>query len=543
MDKNVEILDCTLRDGGRLFNCEFSDEMIRDVCLRMEDAHIDIIEVGFLRDEGTVSYNGNSTFFTSEKQIIPFLPLKNMRRSLYVAFIDYGLYEIEKLDNCDGTSIEGIRFGFTHRNLIEHYDEVIECMTSIKQKGYKLFVQNVNTPGYSDKELLDIIDAINKIKPYSYGIVDTYGSMYEEELSHFFYLVAKNLDKDIRIDFHSHNNFQMSFALAQKMVEMSELSERKIVIDGTLNGMGKGAGNLNLELIVDYLVRKKNYNYELDIILDIIDDYLKEIKTNYTWGYSLPGLFSGIYGCHPNNMLYLTDKFDLSSRDIKSILSMLDKEKRERYDYENLVRICEQYIDTKVDDSESITLLKNELQNKDVLLVMPGKSIYDYKSDIISYIGKNHPCVVSVNFFISGDKFTSDYVFFGSADRYKSFRDDAGFNRVILTSNIKKKDKNDIVVNYESLVERGNVNFDNSAIMCLHLLKRCGVNSIVFAGFDGYSDGGENYIRKEFQNELMPGKTVQMNSDIQDMLSRFSKSVKGEVNLAFITPSQFSINS
>ena len=121
--KNVRILDCTLRDGGRIINCEFPNEEIKDMAVRLANARIDIVEVGFLRDWRKVDFKGNSTFFTDVDQIKPYIQKKE--GTLYVAFIDYGMFDIESLKPYDGTSIDGIRFGFTKKNYDEAKDDVV----------------------------------------------------------------------------------------------------------------------------------------------------------------------------------------------------------------------------------------------------------------------------------------------------------------------------------------------------------------------------------------------------------------------------------
>ena len=296
--KNVRILDCTLRDGGRIIDCQFNDKEILEINRRLADAKIDIIEVGFLRDWRNVTYSGNSTFFTDVDQITPFI--KN-RNSMYVAFVDYGMFDFDSLKLYDGKSIDGIRVGFTKKNYNEELPNIIKCMKKVIDCGYKLFIQGVNSLSYTDRELLELIDIVNEIHPYGFGIVDTYGAMYVDDIQRIYSLVDNNLLKDICIDFHSHNNYQLSFALAQEVIRLSR-GTRNIVIDATLNGMGKVAGNLNTELIVDYLVRKRNYNYESDQILDIIDDYIYPYRKKEEWGYSVPALMAGIYQSHPNNV-------------------------------------------------------------------------------------------------------------------------------------------------------------------------------------------------------------------------------------------------
>lgn len=199
--KNVQVLDCTLRDGGRIIDCAFPDEEIKDISDRLADAKIDIIEVGFLRDWRNVSYKGNSTFFTDVDQIRPFVD-RSRKHCIYVAFIDYGMFDFDSLKPFDGTSIDGIRFGFTKKNYEEHYDDVLNCAKRIKESGYKLFIQGVNSLNYSDKEILELVEMINLIKPYSFGIVDTYGAMYISDVDRLYGLINHNMDKDIRINFH-----------------------------------------------------------------------------------------------------------------------------------------------------------------------------------------------------------------------------------------------------------------------------------------------------------------------------------------------------
>lgn len=112
--KNIKILDCTLRDGGRIINCAFEDQETKDIIERLSNAKIDIVEVGFLRDHKKVRYKGNSTFFTDVDQIKPFIE-KDRKSTMYVAFIDYGMFDINELKVCDGKSIDGIRLGFTKK--------------------------------------------------------------------------------------------------------------------------------------------------------------------------------------------------------------------------------------------------------------------------------------------------------------------------------------------------------------------------------------------------------------------------------------------
>lgn len=534
--KNIRVLDCTLRDGGRIINCKFPNKDIFDISSRLTEANIDIIEVGFLRDWRTTEYLENSTFFTKVDQIRPFIPEKR-KDVIYVAFIDYGMFDFDSLEEYNGTSINGIRVGFTKKDLKSSKEDLIRCLNTVKDKGYKLFIQGVNSLGYSDAELLDIIAFVNKIYPYSFGIVDTYGAMYIDDVRRIYELVDHNLFDDICIDFHSHNNFQLSFAFAQEIIALSK-GVRKIIIDATLNGMGKCAGNLNTELIVDYLVRKMGYNYDFDLLLDIIDEYMYAIKEQYSWGYTIPSMMAGIYKSHPNNVIYLTEKFRLATKDIKHIMSMIDPEIRQKYDYDNIQQLYRTYNHTKIDDRQSIQNLHELLEGRNILVMMPGSSIMEFEGVINDYIEKNNAFIISANFVANKGAVEDRMTFFGSAKRYKKSGGRLGEKNIVVVSNIENYRKTDIVVNYESLIERDNDDFDNTAIMLLNLLKRMGILKFAVAGFDGYVRNKSNYFDEAaFDGNRFERKFDTITVNMRKMLKDYSASLNKKGDIEFLTPS------
>ena len=535
--KNVKILDCTLRDGGRIINCAFPNSQIKDIAYRLADANIDIIEVGFLRDAKSVNYQGNSTFFTDVDQIRPFVNRK--KDTMYVAFIDYGMFDFSTLKPYEGTSIDGLRIGFTRKNFENDHEEILECLAEVKQKGYKLFVQGVNSLGYTDRELLGIVDIVNQIQPEGFGIVDTYGAMYMDDVDRLYTIVDHNLDENIAIDFHSHNNYQLSFAFAQEIIRLSN-GKREVIIDGTLNGMGKCAGNLNTELLVDYLVRKRNYDYDFDAILDIIDDHIYNYHLQHQWGYSIPALMGGIYRSHPNNIIYLTEKFRLATKDIKYIISMIDPDKRMRYDYDNIQRLYQEYNHVKVDDKENLALLQRILKGKKILLLMPGQSISQYKDEILKKIEAENLFVITVNFRDETFDKYSELAFWGSQKRYEHYTDLRKEVTSLITSNIESDMEDDIIVNYDSFVDRTQEYSDNASLMLMRILQRVGVVSYYVAGFDGFTVNGSYYNKTDFSEERFRSQYESINKGVAHQLSMFADSLKHPEDIQFITPSIYS---
>jgi len=531
--KNIKILDCTLRDGGRIIDCAFDNAVIRNLAKELTDANIDIIEMGFLRDHKLVEYHENSTFFTETAQIIPFIP-KEKRNAMYVAFIDFGMYDFSKLEKCDNSSVTGIRVGFTKTQFENQYQEIKDSLRRVKEQGYALFVQGVNSLAYSDRELLDLIDMMNEIQPYSYGIVDTYGAMYLEDMVHLYNLVDYNLDSRICIDIHSHNNFQLSFAFAQQIIALAN-DKRRVILDATLNGMGKCAGNLNTELIVDFLARKKSYDYDTDIILDAIDRYLYPLKRQYEWGYSIPAFMAGIYKAHPNNIIYLTEKYRLNSKDIKYIISGIEEKTRQRYDYDNIQKVYRNYCACRVDDAKTLEYLEMYLRDKPVLVMAPGKTIEDYQEEIRKYILQASPVIICVNFV--PQHFTYDYLFYANTIHWEKISDNVDRRKCILVSNIHADIENTRMVDYSGLIAEESTLCDNSTIMLLNLLKKIHVKSITLAGFDGLKENEENYVDKTFPNRKTDISITETNKEVKRLLEQYRKKVEGKIAIDFITPS------
>ncbi len=535
--REIQLLDCTLRDGGRIIDCAFQDSDIVDITQRLTQANIDVVEMGFLRDPNKVSYNGNSTFFTCVEQIEPFIP-KSSPKTSYVAFVDYSLYDFSTLKKYSGKSIDGIRVGFTKKDFTNDFEGVCMALSFVKKQGYKLYIQGVNSLAYSDPEFLKIINMVNEIEPYAFAIVDTYGAMYEDDFTRLYALAHNNLKTNIKLAFHSHNNYQMSFALSQKFIKLAHESGRDIIIDATLGGMGKCAGNLNLELIADFLVRKYFYDYKIENLMDIIDEYTYNIRKEYEWGYSIPSVLAATYQSHPNNVIYLTEKFRLATKDIKHILSMIPPEKRTTYDYDLIKNLYIEYNHTKVDDSEALCKIKSLLHDREILIIAPGRSILDYKDKLKDIISRLDPIIIPVNFVSNLINENKQLPFFGSEKRYQKFNNKGKCLSKIVVSNILNHLQDDLLVNYESLIERGNDNFDSSMIMLLNLLHNIGISKFMIAGFDGFAGYENNYFDNiSFEDGRFRNEYLALTNNMIEMLSKYAKKLAPDSNIKFITPS------
>lgn len=533
MEDIISILDCTLRDGSYIVEGKFGSQSIKGIIGRLARARVDIVECGWLKDndyeDGTVYYH--------QPQDAENLILKKSANTLYVAMIDWNRYDVSKLSPCDGKSIDAIRVVFPR----DHVDEGLALVPQIKEKGYKVLVQAANTYGYSDLELEQLVEKVNKVHPEALSIVDTFGAMYKDDLERIMNIVHNKLDPDIKLGFHSHNNQQMSFSLAQDFIEFVIKNQRSAIVDCSLCGMGRGAGNANTELIVNYLNRKHLKNYDLDLILDTIDIYMNRFVNEYQWGYSVPFFIAGINCTHVNNIAYLQKKHYSKTRDIENIIESLTPQKRIEYDYENLENAFMKYISAETDDEKSVEELKRNIESRNVLLIGPGRTSYTESEKIFGYIEEYKPIVISINWLPNRYKY--DYAFFSNIKRYEYAKDqvDDKFNTIkkIVTSNLKiERDLSVIYINYNRLLRRRWKQYDNSLFLCLGLLDQIEPKRIGIAGIDGWTETS-NYSDENLESTFDRNERKEISTELKDMMKDYVKMNGSRINIDFVTKSIF----
>lgn len=301
--RKVQLLDCTLRDGGIAVNFDFGADRMAQIKLCLESSGVEFIECGYINEKNGSS-NGR-TCFDSDLSVRDFLIQTGKKsRVSYVAMIDYGTFDVTKLHSRTEDGLDGIRLAF-HK---EDWQNALSWGQVIMSKGYDLYIQPMVSMRYTDDEFCEIIRVCNEKLDGAKGfyLVDSFGQMDSASLIHKAEIADQRLLSNMKLGFHAHNNRQMAYSNALAFLAFN--AKHDIMLDASVMGMGKGAGNLCTELITISLIQEGK-NYQTEGLYDIIGEYFSKIIKDHPWGYRLDYYLSSLYSCTPSYIkIFLNDK-------------------------------------------------------------------------------------------------------------------------------------------------------------------------------------------------------------------------------------------
>jgi 4-hydroxy 2-oxovalerate aldolase len=526
-----QLLDCTLRDGGYVNDWEFGHDRITEIFERLVSSGVEFIEIGFL--DARRAFDQNRTIFPDTESANRIFAGLDKGNATVLAMIDFGTCPIENLQPCDATFIDGIRVIFKEHLM---YEALAFCK-QIKDLGYKVFAQMVSVTTYTDEKLKVYAAETNKIMPFATSMVDTYGLLDAEHLMHIFSILDRYLDPAIKEGFHAHNNFQLGYANAKAFLSCD--SQRDLLADGTLYGMGKSAGNAPIELLMMYRNEKQGADYAIAQVLEAIDNVILDIYHKQYWGYNMFFYLAASTKCHPNYVSYFMNKKTLSVKQIMDILHSLQPEKKLLYDAKYAEEIYVGYQSIECDDKKAFSELKKQLQGKNILLIGPGRNIKRQRAKVKDYIVANHPVILAVNYAPRDIK--ADYIFLTKSKRYTQLMNDKQgtvneATAIIATSNVTKTaGAFQYVLKYGSLIDNDTEIIDNSLVMLLKAMTAAQVSKVALAGFDGYSKSEDNYFDVSREYQFVKEKASYLNQYVKDFL----KTITEKLPVEFVTKSYY----
>ncbi|MDE7310454.1 MAG: aldolase catalytic domain-containing protein [Eubacterium sp.] len=532
---DVKLLDCTLRDGGYVNDWNFGHDNLVCIYERLVSANVDFIELGFI-DERRL-FDWNRSIAPDTKSFGRIFHGLEKRNSMLLGMIDFGTCGLEKIQPCRESIFDGIRVIFK-----KHVrKQAIDFCRKLQEAGYKVFVQLVSITSYDDEELSDLIHLANELHPYAVSMVDTYGLLQQENLIHYFTELNQKLCPDIALGYHSHNNFQRAFANCTEM--LLQKTDRCLLVDATIYGMGKSAGNCPIELLAMYLNHNFQKNYDITQILEALDANIMRFYKYKPWGYSMFYYMSALNNCHPGYVADLMEKRTLSVKQMNELLGKLQNygDKQLMYDKSLMEKIYIEYQkQIRVDDAKDIQKLAGDFAGKKVLLLGPGKSIEQQREYILEFINENNPFIVTVNYI--PDLLPAHYIFLSNAKRYVQLATallrKQNSIKVIATSNVTAMpDKNfDYSLDISSLLDEAAEIVDNSFLMLLKVMVKIGVHSVALAGFDGYiGEKEKDHMDKNMEYDFSKDQAERLNRYVGTVICDMGS----KIEMNFITNTRY----
>lgn len=299
---NIYLLDCTLRDGGYVNDWAFGADGIHGMKEGLEQANVDIIELGFIRNEPA---NVNRSVFSNAADMYSRITKKD-RTAIYSAMIEgtdpEGCYPINKLKTPEESGIDLIRVCTWKRLMKEH----LSYCRDISKQGYLISVQPTAVEQYNTNEFIELLKRANEIQPFSVYVVDTWGTQSSIQVCRYLELAEQYLDSNIKIGYHGHNNKMQALSCVQSALAMN--LSHDLCIDASIMGMGRGVGNLQTEVVMDYLNETQGKSYNKFKAVELFYHYLKNFYVDTPWGYSIYHFLSAQYSCPQDFATYFKEK-------------------------------------------------------------------------------------------------------------------------------------------------------------------------------------------------------------------------------------------
>ncbi len=333
--RNIKLLDCTLRDGGYINDWRFGKENILSTIEQLEKSGAEVLDLGFIKNE---PFDENRTVYNSIESLSQFIPNKKPGIT-YAAMAEvFRPMPPELICSCSDKTVDVVRVIIwkdkhdQSGNIVDALQEGYEYCKMFADKGYKLYIQPARVEQYNDEEFIGMLNLYSKLNPLAIYVVDSWGTMYSDSVLHYLKLADEILDKNIAIGFHGHNNMMQAFSNAVDFLNSGV--DRELIIDGSVFGIGRGAGNLHSEIAAKYLNEYERKNYKIEAFLNIYEKYIKDLRKEYVWGYTPAYFMTASYHANPQYGTYYGINEDIDSTEIKTILENMPEEDHIMYTME-----------------------------------------------------------------------------------------------------------------------------------------------------------------------------------------------------------------
>ena len=296
---DIKVVDATLRDGGLVNDFYFSEEFVKALYLANLRAGVDYMEFGYKADRELFDENKFGKCKFCDDEFIRSVVGENNTDLKIAIMADVGRCRYKQdIIECSESPIDLIRVA-TYLHTIPTAVDMIE---DSKKKGYEVSCNIMAISNAREGDLQAALDILGQSPVDVFYIVDSFGSLYPEQiqrLAEMFCEFAEKYGKKVGI--HAHDNQQLAFANTIEAV-----GDGVDWLDATYCGMGRGAGNCAMELLLSFL---KNPKYNVYPVIKFIEDQMLPLKEQgVVWGYDLQYMMTGILNRHPRSAIAFTQE-------------------------------------------------------------------------------------------------------------------------------------------------------------------------------------------------------------------------------------------
>jgi 4-hydroxy 2-oxovalerate aldolase len=523
-------LDCTFRDGGYYINWDFDESLVLKYLEATKKAKINIIEMGFrfLPKSKFIGALG----YTSDNYLKS-LPIPSTVKIAVMVNAD----EMLNFSKGPEAAIK-LLFNNKHKSPVDivriatNAKDIFACKkiaNLLNKLGYKVYLNLMQIDSLKLNELSNLAKIVSNWKLIeTFYFADTFGNLEPDTIKEIVNSIKLGWKGDL--GFHAHDN--KGYALANCI---SALENGVNFLDGTLLGMGRGAGNVKTENLLIELSKRKHGDYYPEHLFKLVLEDFQKLKIKYEWGTNVYYHMSALYGIHPTYIQEMLGDQRYESEDVISSINFLKLKNVRSYNSE----ILSQASRGPQGNNDGEWSAKNFFKKKNLLIIGPGKSIKKYLNEIIKFIAKKSAVVLSLN--INPYVSNSHIDYYVACHHFRLFADFASYAKlkkplIIPIARLDNKIRSDIKNlkildfglkiknNIFKISDKGCVLSQPYALLYGIAAATAGnANNIYLAGFDGYSS---NDNRQQ---------------EINNLIDQYLNSKK-KISLWAITPTSLPIN-
>ncbi len=292
----IQVLDCTIRDGGLMNNHKFSDEFVRMVHQSLVAAGVDYMEVGYKADKKLFRPDEYGPWKScTEDSLNRFFGEEDPGIKISV-MCDIGRTDDDDIKPADESVIDLIRVAC----YIHQIPAALEMVRTAKERGYETSVNLMAISTVPEFELHKGLELIGKCEEADMlYLVDSFGSLYYEQIEDLMRRYKAAMQHGQQIGIHAHNNQQMAYVNT-----ICCAINGATMLDSTIDGLGRGAGNCPTELLLGFL---RNPKFHQRPIIEAVEKLMVPLREQIDWGYSVPYMITGQMNEHPRSAIKLRE--------------------------------------------------------------------------------------------------------------------------------------------------------------------------------------------------------------------------------------------